>query len=72
MKLEKYTFVVAAIDGEKNQKAAAEYQIKGYPTFKFFVDGSEIEFDQERKTEKMLEFMNFVKDINIIRVKSIK
>jgi hypothetical protein len=45
MKLEKYTFVVAAIDGEKNQKAAAEYQIKGYPTFKFFVDGSEIEFD---------------------------
>lgn len=49
--------VLAALDATKESPVASQYNVKGYPTVKYFVNG-EFKFDVNvRDSEKIVEFM---------------
>lgn len=57
MKEKKIPGVLAALDATKESSIASQFNVKGYPTVKYFVNG-EFKFDVNvRDSEKILEFM---------------
>jgi protein disulfide-isomerase-like protein len=57
MKNEKIPGVLAALDATKEGAIAAQYNVKGYPTVKYF-DHGEFKFDVNiREASKIIEFM---------------
>lgn len=57
MKESKIAGVLAALDATKESKIAGQFEVKGYPTVKYFVNG-EFKFDVNvRDAEKIIEFM---------------
>ncbi|KAK9686365.1 Thioredoxin [Popillia japonica] len=62
MKTEKIPGMLAAIDATKEQSIATRYQIKGYPTVKYFSYG-EVKFDVNvRESAKIVDFMRNPKE----------
>jgi len=57
VKQENLPFVIAEVDATANPKTASKYEIKGYPTIKFFLNGISIDYEKERKVDAMIEFM---------------
>jgi hypothetical protein len=48
---------MAAVDATREPDIAARYDVKGYPTLKYFING-EYEFDANARDEtKLVEFM---------------
>lgn len=57
MKEKKIPGVLAALDATKENSIASQYNVKGYPTVKYFVNG-EFKFDVNvRDSDKIIEFM---------------
>lgn len=49
--------VLAAVDCTKNRKVAGKYEIKGYPTLKYFKDGKDSEYEGGRSKEDLISFL---------------
>lgn len=57
MKEKKLAGILAAVDGTKEHEVAQKFNIKGYPTVKYFSNG-EFKFDVNvREADKIVEFM---------------
>eukprot|EP00826_Nyctotherus_ovalis_P017541 TRINITY_DN1516_c0_g3_i3.p1 TRINITY_DN1516_c0_g3~~TRINITY_DN1516_c0_g3_i3.p1 ORF type:complete len:471 (-),score=189.02 TRINITY_DN1516_c0_g3_i3:60-1472(-) len=50
-------FIIAELDATVHSKAAAKYEVKGYPTLKLFMDGVPVKYEGERRMENMLSFI---------------
>ncbi|KAI4458811.1 protein disulfide-isomerase c17h9.14c-related [Holotrichia oblita] len=62
MKTDKIPGMLAAVDATKEQSIATRYQIKGYPTVKYFSYG-EVKFDVNvRESAKIVDFMRNPKE----------
>lgn len=62
MKEKKIEGILAAVDATKEPSLASQFNIKGYPTVKYFKDG-EFAFDVNFRTaDKIIEFMNDPKE----------
>ena len=51
-------YLLAELDSTVHKKVAERFQIKGYPTLKFFINGIPIDYDGERKAEPILAFLD--------------
>jgi len=51
---------IAYVDGTENPKCAERYNVKGYPTLKFFRHGENIEFDGERTADGIVEWIQMI------------
>ena len=49
--------VLGAVDCTKNRRVGSKYDIKGYPTLKYFKDGSATEYDGGRSKEDFISFL---------------
>ncbi|CAH1775049.1 unnamed protein product [Owenia fusiformis] len=57
LKEEGVSGIIAAVDATKSPKVAQKYEVKGYPTVKFFSNGESKWDFNERTAEKIVEFM---------------
>ena len=48
-------FVIAEVDATVHGSLAQRYDVRGYPTLKFFINGIPINYEKERKTDAMLD-----------------
>eukprot|EP01112_Ceratiomyxa_fruticulosa_P018903 TRINITY_DN6112_c0_g1_i1.p1 TRINITY_DN6112_c0_g1~~TRINITY_DN6112_c0_g1_i1.p1 ORF type:complete len:423 (-),score=95.28 TRINITY_DN6112_c0_g1_i1:34-1302(-) len=49
--------VLAAIDCDENKGVSSRYEIKGFPTLKYFKDGKSVDYSGARTKEALVEFM---------------
>jgi len=56
VKKEKYG-VLAAVECEENKRLASRFEIKSYPTLKYFKDGKNVEYKGARTKEALVDFM---------------
>ena len=49
---------LAHIDATEQTESAERYQIKGYPTLKFFIDGKQIDYNGDRTEKDIIEWVN--------------
>lgn len=57
MKEKKISGILAAVDATKEQEIGSKFNVKGYPTVKYFSNG-EFKFDVNvRESDKIIEFM---------------
>ena len=55
--------VLAAVDATQARELAEKYEVKGFPTVKYFKDGEYLyEYGYDRKTEAIVEFMKDPKE----------
>lgn len=57
LKEENSKSIIAAVDATKEKKVAADYEIKGFPTVKYFKDGKFAWDFNERTMDGILSFM---------------
>lgn len=57
MKEENIVGVLAAVDATAEKQIAGRFQVKGYPTVKYFKNGTEAWEVSERTSDKIVEFM---------------
>ena len=50
--------VIAEVDATEEKDLGSEYDVKGYPTLKWFVKGKEEEYSGGRSLDSMLQFIN--------------
>lgn len=48
---------LAKVDATENQKSGEQYQIQGYPTLKFFINGEEIEYEGGRTDKEIVNWI---------------
>uniref|UniRef100_H2ZMY9 protein disulfide-isomerase n=1 Tax=Ciona savignyi TaxID=51511 RepID=H2ZMY9_CIOSA len=58
---DKSTVVVARLDATKYSQLTSKYQVRGFPTIKFFKHGTAFEYDGPRSKENILSFVNRAK-----------
>eukprot|EP00826_Nyctotherus_ovalis_P039441 TRINITY_DN3795_c0_g1_i6.p1 TRINITY_DN3795_c0_g1~~TRINITY_DN3795_c0_g1_i6.p1 ORF type:complete len:484 (+),score=103.30 TRINITY_DN3795_c0_g1_i6:132-1583(+) len=51
------SFVLASLDAAENMKTAGKYEIDTFPTVKFFVNGTPIDYNGERKADQVISFI---------------
>ena len=51
---------------------AQRYDVRGYPTLKFFINGIPINYEKERKTDAMLEFLKKKMEPSIQELKTVE
>ena len=59
--------VIGELDATVETKTAEQYEIQGYPSMKFFVDGVPIDYQEARTADQMFEWIKKVSE-NVLEV----
>jgi protein disulfide-isomerase A1 len=59
--------VIGELDATVETKTAEQYEIQGYPSMKFFVDGVSIDYQEARTADQMFEWIKKVSE-NVLEV----
>ena len=65
-------FVIAAVDMSVEDEVASWVNVNGYPTLRFYIDGSEIDYTGERDVESIISFMTKAKDHRLPTINTIE